>query len=189
VRTTDGDFEPPPQLRDRPEGAALVYLSLGSLGSADVDLMKRLVEVLGATPHRYIVSMGPQHDQYQLADNMWGAEFLPQTKVIPQVDLVITHGGNNTTTEAMHFGKPMIVLPLFWDQYDNAQRVDETGYGVRLSTYAFTEDEMTAALERLLGDPAVRDRAERTGSAIRSRGGLERAAALIEEVGGRRVGS
>jgi UDP:flavonoid glycosyltransferase YjiC (YdhE family) len=37
---------------------ALVYLSLGSLGSADVDLMKRLVSVLAETPHRYIVSKG-----------------------------------------------------------------------------------------------------------------------------------
>jgi MGT family glycosyltransferase len=189
VRTTDGDFELPAHLRDRTDGSALVYLSLGSLGSADVDLMKRLVEVLGATPHRYIVSMGPQHDQYELADNMWGAEFLPQTKVIPQVDLVITHGGNNTTTEAMHFGKPMIVLPLFWDQYDNAQRVHETGYGVRLSTYGFTEAQMNDALRQLLGDTAVRRRAEQTGTAIRSRNGLERAAALIEEVGARRAGS
>jgi MGT family glycosyltransferase len=189
VRTTDGEFEIPASLRERPEGSALVYLSLGSLGSADVDLMKRLVEVLGGTPHRYIVSMGPQHDQYDLADNMWGQEFLPQTKVIPQVDLVITHGGNNTTTEAMHFGKPMIVLPLFWDQYDNAQRVHETGYGVRLSTYAFTDAEMNDALSRLLGDAGVRDRGERTGAAIRARSGLERAAELIEEVGASRAGS
>ena len=117
--------------------ARSIYLSLGSLGSADVDLMRRLVEVLGETPHRYIVSKGPQHDLYDLAPNMWGEEFVPQPSILPQVDLVITHAGNNTTTECIHFGKPMIALPLFWDQYDNAQRVDETGFGARLRTYAF----------------------------------------------------
>src|SRR5206468_2320030 len=80
------------------------------------------------------------------------AAFLPQTTIIPLVDLVITHGGNNTTTEAFHFGKPMIVLPLFWDQYDNAQRVDETGFGRRLATYAFADDELRRAIDELLAD-------------------------------------
>ena len=114
---------------------------------------------------------------------MWGAEFLPQTKLIPLVDIVITHGGNNTTTEAFHFGKPMIVLPLFWDQYDNAQRVDETGFGVRLATYAFEDDELTGAIERLLGDVALRDRMSAIGAQIRSRDGVARAADAIEAVG------
>jgi UDP-N-acetylglucosamine:LPS N-acetylglucosamine transferase len=83
------------------------------LGSADVDLMKRLVSILGKTKHKFIVSKGPQASEYDLASNMVGAEFLPQISIIPKVDLVITHGGNNTTTESVHFGKPMIVLPLF----------------------------------------------------------------------------
>jgi MGT family glycosyltransferase len=183
VRTTDGDFEIPESLRERPEGSALVYLSLGSLGSADVDLMKRLVEVLGATPHRYIVSKGPQHAEYDLADNMWGQEFLPQTSLIPLVDLVITHGGNNTTTEALHFGKPMVLLPLFWDQYDNAQRMDELGFGRRLKTYEFTDAELVDAVNGLLGDAALRARLTSVGESIRARGGKERAADLIEEVG------
>ena len=59
VRTTDAEWAPPPELADR-EGA-LIYVSLGSLGSGDVPLMKRLVEVLAETPHRYVVSKGPQH--------------------------------------------------------------------------------------------------------------------------------
>ncbi|MFZ0322982.1 MAG: glycosyltransferase [Actinomycetes bacterium] len=183
VRATDEPFELPAQIRDRPEGSRLVYLSLGSLGSADVDLMRRLVSVLKDTPHRYIVSKGPQHDAYELADNMWGAEFLPQTQVIPQVDLVITHGGNNTTTEALHFGKPMVLLPLFWDQYDNAQRIHETGLGVRLSTYGFTDEELQGAVDRLLADDALGVAMGEMGAAIRSRRGVDRAADLIESVG------
>jgi MGT family glycosyltransferase len=183
VRATDGDFELPAQIVDRPDESALIYLSLGSLGSADVELMRRLVVVLGDTPHRYIVSKGPQHADYDLAPNMWGAEFLPQTKIVPLVDLVITHGGNNTTTEAFHFGKPMIVLPLFWDQYDNAQRVDETGFGVRLATYAFEPGELTSAIERLLADADVRGRMARTGAEIQARDGVAKAADAIESVG------
>ena len=180
MRATDAAFEVPEQLRDGP--GSLIYLSLGSLGSADVDLMRRLVDVLGRTPHRFIVSKGPQHDQYELADNMWGDHQVPQTNVLPLVDLVITHGGNNTTTEAFHFGKPMIVLPLFWDQYDNAQRVHETGHGVRLDTYRFTDEQMTGAIDRLLGDTALRDRMAATAKVVQGRSGTHRAADLIEQV-------
>jgi MGT family glycosyltransferase len=185
VRHTDAEFTLPDAVADRPEGSALIYLSLGSLGSADVDLMKRLITVLAGTPHRYVVSMGPCHADLDLAGNMWGAEFLPQTRIMPLVDLVITHGGNNTVTEAVHFGKPMIVLPLFWDQYDNAQRVAETGFGVRLDTYRFADAELHSAVERLLGDHELRARLDAVGGRVRANDGLTRAADLIEALGRR----
>jgi MGT family glycosyltransferase len=181
VRRTDEPYELPAAVSDRPDGSALVYLSLGSLGSADVDLMRRLVEVLGATPHRYVVSTGPQHAEYELADNMVGGEFLPQTRIVPQVDAVITHGGNNTVTESLHFGKPMVLLPLFWDQYDNAQRMDELGFGVRLPTYSFTAEQLAAALQTVL-DPAVRSRLAAVGDQVRARDGLTTGADVIERV-------
>jgi len=181
VRGTDQQYVVPAAVIERAEGSALVYLSLGSLGSADVDLMRRLVDVLGRTPHRFIVSKGPQHAEFELADNMVGAEFLPQTTLIPQVDAVITHGGNNTTTEALHFGKPMILLPLFWDQYDNAQRMDELGFGVRLATYAFTDAEMDAALATVLA-PDKRAELAAVGERIRTRDGLVHGADVIERV-------
>jgi UDP:flavonoid glycosyltransferase YjiC (YdhE family) len=144
-----------------------------------------LVDVLGGTKHRFIVSKGPQHREYDLADNMWGAEFLPQTSIMPLVDLVITHGGNNTTTEAFHFGKPMVVLPLFWDQYDNAQRVDELGFGKRLSTYTFDDQELVRAVDGLLSDRRLRDRMTHIGAGIRERRGKQRAADVIESIGDR----
>jgi MGT family glycosyltransferase len=180
VRQTDATFELPAELADGDGG--LVYFSLGSLGSADVALMRRVIGCLAATPHRYIVSKGPLHAEIELAPNMWGAEFVPQTSVIPLADLVITHGGNNTTTECLHFGKPMIVLPLFWDQYDNAQRVDELGLGVRLDTYGFSDGELRSAIDRLLGDRALHERLGRSAGQIQSRHGLRTAADLIEQV-------
>jgi MGT family glycosyltransferase len=185
VRRTDEEYALPAEVADRPDGAGLVYLSLGSLGGADVELMQRLVDVLGTTRNRFIVSKGPQADRINLADNMVGAQMLPQTKVIPQVDLVISHGGNNTVTESLHFGKPLIVLPLFWDQYENAQRIDELGFGVRLDTYAFADADLTDAVDRLLADTELRTRLAGIGSAIRARDGLRVGADVIERVGTR----
>jgi MGT family glycosyltransferase len=164
---------------------SLVYLSLGSLGSADVELMRRLIDVLSRTRHRYIVSKGPRADEFELPDTMWGEARVPQTSIIPEVDLVITHGGNNTVTEALHFGKPMVVLPLFWDQYDNAQRMDELGFGVRLATYEFTDEELVAAVDGLLADEVLRSSLDALGDRIRDQRGSRRAADLIEDVGRR----
>src|SRR5215217_3794022 len=180
VRTSDAPWTLPDGLAGG-EGA-LIYLSLGSLGSADVPLMERLVESLAKTPHRYIVSKGPQHEAYELAPNMAGAEFLPQVSVLPHVDLVITHGGNNTVTECMHHGKPMMLLPIFWDQHDNAQRVHETGFGERLSTYSFTDSEIASAIDRLLGDRELHARLGETSKRLQGNPGNVRAADLIERV-------
>lgn len=182
VRETDSSYEMPALVLNRAPNSKLIYLSLGSLGSADVSLMKRLIEVLGRTEHTFIVSMGPQHEQLHLAPNMVGSQFLPQINIIPQVDLVITHGGNNTVIEALHYGKPMILLPLFWDQYDNAQRMHELGFGIRLATYEFTEEEMGQALDKLLNDNVLATTMKSNAAEIQKRDGLGIAANLIESV-------
>ena len=76
----------------------------------------------------------------------------------------------------------MIVLPLFWDQYDNAQRVHELGYGVRLDTYGFADEELTGAVDRLLADTSLHTRMAASAAVIRSRNGTVVAADLIEAV-------
>jgi MGT family glycosyltransferase len=178
VRATDPAWDVPEAMRDSDD--PLIYLSMGSLGSADVELMRKLIGELADRPYRVIVSKGPQAREIELAPNMAGAEFLPQTSILPKVDLVITHGGNNTVTEALYFGKPMVVLPIFWDQHDNAQRIDETGFGVRLDNYRHQGEELTGAIDRLLADEALAARLEAVSTRLRANQGTERAADLIE---------
>ena len=180
VRRSQTEFVLPEHVAEG--NGALVYLSLGSLGSADVDLMKRLVDALSHTRHRVVVSKGPQHTEFELAENMWGQEFLPQPALLPLVDVVLTHAGNNTTTECFHEGKPMVALPLFWDQYDNAQRVAETGFGVRLATYSFEEDELQTAIDHLLADRGLAERMASIAAGAQASPGTERAADLIESL-------
>ena len=113
---------------------------------------------------------------------MVGASVLPQIRIIPLVDLVITHGGNNTTTESLHFGKPMILLPFCWDGYDNAQRIHELGFGIRLNTYTFHDDELMNAIETLLINSALREQMTTIGKRIRARDGLRLEANVIEAI-------
>jgi UDP:flavonoid glycosyltransferase YjiC (YdhE family) len=154
VRAAEASWELPDHLAER--DGALIYLSLGSLGSADVGLMQSLVDLLATTEHRVIVSKGPLADEITLHDNQVG--------------------------EAFHHGKPMVVLPLFWDQVDNAQRVEEIGFGRRLSTYAFRDEELTDAIDELLADPALASRLAAMSSRIKASSGTVRAADLIERV-------
>jgi UDP:flavonoid glycosyltransferase YjiC (YdhE family) len=113
---------------------------------------------------------------------MVGEGYLPQPAILPQVDLVVTHGGNNTVTECFNAGKPMIVLPLFWDQVDNAQRVQETGFGVRLPAYAFEDAELTGAIDRLLVDQDLRARMASAAARMQAAPGTVKAADGIERV-------
>jgi UDP:flavonoid glycosyltransferase YjiC (YdhE family) len=179
VRTSDAPFDVNEQL---PGEGKVVYLSLGSLGCMDLGLMQRLIDALGTTEHRVIVSMGPLKDQMKLGPNMYGDQFLPQPSILPQCDLLITHGGNNTTCEGFHFGLPMIGLPLFWDQYDNAQRLQETGFGRRLPTYDWTEEQLVGAVSKLISDEDLVARMRSNGDTMRADPGRVRGADLLDRL-------
>jgi len=185
TRQGEEEFELPEKLaknQNNNDSGKLIYLSLGSIGSVDVNLMKRLISVLAKSPHKFIVSKGPLHDQFELADNMWGERYVPQTKVLPLVDLVITQGGNNTVTETFSFGKPMIVMPLFGDQFDNAQRIHEKGFGIRLDTYNFTEEELLTSIDNLLNDEKLKDKLTKALNRMQNSDSMTKAAQLIESL-------
>jgi UDP:flavonoid glycosyltransferase YjiC (YdhE family) len=76
----------------------------------------------------------------------------------------------------------MVALPIFWDQYDNAQRVHETGFGVRLATYEFEDADLLGAIDRLLADGDLRTRLAALSARVQASPGTVRAADLLERV-------
>ena len=139
-----------------------------------------LTTVLAKSDHKFVVSKGPVFESHPLPDNMWGQQSVPQIQVLPVVDLVITHGGNNTVTETFFFGKPMIVMPLFGDQPDNAQRIHDKGLGIRLDPYRCSKQELLEAIEKLLNDKELNDKMKNISKRIQTTKSIDKFPKLVE---------
>jgi MGT family glycosyltransferase len=163
--------------------APLVYISFGSLGCADIDLMQRLFALLARLPYRVLANVGDYGDAYdELPPNVRTSAFFPQPSVLPHCQIAIHHGGNNTFTECLYNGVPALILPMCWDGHDNATRLAETGYGLTLPTYRFTDEEFAAALERLLGDAPMHERLAALSAHMRANRGTTKAARLLDRL-------
>lgn len=165
------------------EGKPLVYVSYGSLGAGDVELLKRVIATLGKLPYRALVNVGDYAGQYgELPPNVQIGSWFPQPSVIAQADAVIHHGGNNSFTECLYFGKPAIIMPYVWDGHDNAMRVQETEHGFRLDRYDWSEQDLAERLKACLEDQAMRYNLLSTSSHMQSAPGPEKAARILEEL-------
>lgn len=178
----DDTFKIPEEFLQKPLGK-LVFVSMGSLGCSHLELMKRLISILSKSPNRFIFSLGPHHEQLTpLPENMWGQRYLPQIQVLQMVDLVITHGGNNTVIESLYFGKPMIVTPLYGDQYSNAQRIKETGYGEKVNPLRCEPEELLTKVDLLLQDDQMKERLIKISKRMQQSNSTEQAAIDIENL-------
>jgi MGT family glycosyltransferase len=170
------------------DDAPLVYVSFGSLGSGDVELLRRIITALGQMEVRALVNVGDYKDQYtDVPANVHIDSWYPQPSVIPKVDAVIHHGGNNSFTECLYFGKPAIIMPYVWDGHDNATRVDETGHGIKMDRYNWTEANLKANLERMLTDKKMKAKLKATSKLMRSRHGPTKAAGVLDKLAKRKA--
>ena len=99
--------------------------------------------------------------------------------VIPQVDLVIHHGGGNSFNESLYFGKPAIIMPFCWDGHDNAQRIEDKGYGAQLRRYDWSDADYAGALHRLMNDKAMAARLAEVSAHMQMRDGRAKAADIL----------
>lgn len=161
----------------------LLYISFGSLGAGDTDLLKRLIELVGRSRYRALVNVGDYSDEYtDIPDNVFIDSWFPQPSVIPQVDAVIHHGGNNSFTECLYFGRPAIIMPYVWDGHDNAMRVQETGHGFRSERYDWTDEDMIEKIEACLQNEAIAARLNTTSAHMQLQNGQEKAARILIDI-------
>ncbi|XP_074599744.1 putative UDP-glucosyltransferase YojK [Brevipalpus obovatus] len=179
VRESQKKFDIPSKLQNLP--GKLIFFSMGSLASMDHEIMKMLLKVLSKSPHRFIVSTGACGDELELYDNMWGEPYVDQIAVLQTVDVVITHGGNNSLMETLYYGRPMIVIPYFFDQLDNAQRVEEKQVGRRINIWDFDEEKLLNTIEEVANSNEMRENVKRISQNMRKSTSREEAAKRIEK--------
>jgi zeaxanthin glucosyltransferase len=110
-------------------------------------------------------------------------EFLPQVTLLDAATAAVTHGGNNSVTEAMTAGVPVVVLPFSTDQFAGAAALERTGVGVALAPNTATVDELAEALRHVLDlptrDPGAAGRLAGLAASLRETPGRARAHAAL----------
>lgn len=129
-----------------------VYVSFGSFLSVRGDVLGRVVRALEALGLRGALALGSA-DRGEVGALPVGwlvREFLPQVRLLDRATAAVTHGGNNSVTEAVTAGVPMLMLPFSTDQFAGAAALERQGFGVALDPNAATVDELTEALRSVL---------------------------------------
>ncbi len=139
--------------------APVVYVSLGSFLSVRGDVLATVAEALRGLDVRVALASGstPEADLGPLPPSWLVRRVLPQVTLLQRSAVTVTHGGNNSVTEALTAGASLVVLPFSTDQFAAAAAIEDSGYGEVLDPNATSPAEVRAAVERLLDlGPAAR---------------------------------
>lgn len=136
----------------------VIYFSLGSnVKSKDLPLETRetLLKVFGRLKQRVLWKF--EDDQLpNKPDNVLINKWFPQPDILahPNVRLFITHGGLLSTIESIYYGKPVLGLPVFYDQFLNVKRAARMGYGLALDLQNLEQTELEETINKLLSTPS-----------------------------------
>jgi UDP:flavonoid glycosyltransferase YjiC (YdhE family) len=108
------------------------------------------------------------YDKYQkdnsfknINDNVLLVPYTPQIEILKRADLFITHAGMNSVNEAIHYGVPIITLPLSGDQPFVAWRVaDELKMGILLQPNTLSVEKVINAINEITNNPIYRQKAK-----------------------------
>jgi len=165
----------------RENGRPRAYVALGSFLSARSDVLCRIAAALRFLGWDAVIASGTA-DPAELGPIPSGwvvRPYLPQIAALDACDVVVCHGGNNTVTEALSAGIPVLVSPFSTDQFAGAADLIDAGLGSAIDPNRTSPGEIEAKLQDLLESGAP-TRAAALGQRLRGEPGARRAATLVE---------
>ncbi|CAH2090414.1 unnamed protein product [Euphydryas editha] len=139
----------------------VIYISFGSVVRSSTMPDDKLNAMLGAIaemPQRFIWKW---EEKIMLMDKnkLYLSSWLPQVDILghPKTLAFLSHAGMGGTTEALHFGVPIVAMPVCGDQPSNAAAIEENGLGVQLQIRDLTKENLIAAFKKVL-DSKFRDK-------------------------------
>ncbi|WP_241608775.1 glycosyltransferase [Rosenbergiella australiborealis] len=160
-----------------------VYASLGTLQGHRYALFKKLATACHAVGAELLLTHcgglnASQAQQLAKTPGIEVVDFVNQSDAIAAADITVTHGGMNTVLDSIQQGKPMLVIPLAFDQPGIAARVVHHGVGQRLSRFA-SRKACSIQLIQLTRQPQTDHNLSRLQHALQRAGGTQQAANIV----------
>lgn len=162
--------------------APIVFVSLGSFLSVRSDVLARIAEALRGLDVRVALAHGStSREELGAIPSSWLVrEVLPQVTLLARAALAVSHGGNNSVTEALTAGVPLLLLPMSTDQFSGAAALEDAALGEVLDPNAATPEDLRAAAGRLLSlAPDVRAKLDALSHDLTTHPGAEKARSVL----------
>lgn len=162
-----------------------VFASLGTLQGGRFGLFKRIAQACRALDAQLLLAHcdclnSVQAEALRRAGATWVTGFAPQRAALARADVVVSHAGLNTVLDALAAGKPVLALPIAFDQPGVAARLVHAGAGLRLLPALASAARIEKTLRRLLSEPSFAKRARMLGADVATAGGVDKAVGIIE---------
>ena len=116
-------------------------------------------------------------------------DFVPFRWLVPRSAALVHHGGIGTLSQGLAGGVPQVVMPMGFDQFDNAARLERLGVGIGIARRAFRGPLLATTLGRFLGDAAMAARCREVAERLETNAALATVADRVESVAERESGT
>ncbi len=166
------------------DGRPIIYASLGTTRNVQAAILRMIAEAVQDLGVQLVISLGDRFSPEQFADlpgHPLVTRFAPQLELLKLATLVITHSGPNTAFESLMEGKPMVAIPIAYDQPAIARRLAHAGVAQVLPVMRLSAKRIRSAVSTVLQEPSFRNAAIALQAKLRSIHGVDQAAQIIEE--------